>query len=262
MGTMSVDFSSEVALVTGAAGGMGRAIAVAFARAGANVVMGDVDVDGGRETERLVGEHGVGAVFVPTDVSDADQVQALVATAVDRFGALHNAVNAAAIENEMVPLHECDDDQFDRMQNINVRGLFLCTKHEIVAMLNNNNGDDGRGRIVNIASTNSFRPQPNQPAYTASKHAAVGLTRSAAIDYAAHGIRINAICPGSIDTPMLRNAMERRGRNADEVAARLSRLGRFGTPEEIAAAALWLCSSGSSFTLGHPLAVDAGYLAS
>jgi len=262
MGTMSVDFSGEVALVTGAAGGMGRAIAVAFARAGANVVMGDVDADGGHETERLVGEHGVGAVFVPTDVSDAEQVRALVATAVDRFGALHNAVNAAAIENETAPLHECGDDQFDRMQDINVRGLFLCTKHEIVAMLNNDDGDDGRGRIVNIASTSSFRPQPNQPAYTASKHAAVGLTRSAAIDYAAHGIRINAICPGSIDTPMLRNAMERRGRNVDEVAARLSRLGRFGTPEEIAAATLWLCSSGSSFTLGHPLAVDAGYLAS
>ncbi|MDA3007752.1 MAG: SDR family NAD(P)-dependent oxidoreductase, partial [Actinomycetota bacterium] len=168
---MSVDFSSEVALVTGAAGGMGRAIAVAFARAGANVVMGDIDIEGGQETERLVSDIGVGAVFVPTDVSDADQVQALVATAVDRFGALHNAVNAAAIENETVPLHECGDDQFDRMQNINVRGLFLCTKHEIVAMLNNDVGDDGRGRIVNIASTNSFRPQPNQPAYTASKHA-------------------------------------------------------------------------------------------
>ncbi|MGA1568208.1 MAG: SDR family NAD(P)-dependent oxidoreductase, partial [Ilumatobacteraceae bacterium] len=151
---MSVDFTGEVALVTGAAGGMGRAIAVAFARAGANVVMGDIDADGGHETERLVSELGVGAVFIPTDVSDADQVRALLATAVDRFGAVHNAVNAAAIENETAPLHQCDDDQFDRMQDINVRGLFLCTKHEIVAMLNNDNGDDGRGRIVNIASTN------------------------------------------------------------------------------------------------------------
>ena len=152
------------------------------------------------------------------------------------------------------------------MQTVNVRGVFLCMKYEIAAMLANEpgggeTGHDGRGAIVNIASTNSFRPQRDQPAYTASKHAVLGLTRSAAIDYAGRGVRINAICPGTIDTPMLRNAMERRGRNPQDVADRLSLLGRFGTPEEIAAAALWLCSDSASFTLGHALAVDAGYLA-
>jgi glucose 1-dehydrogenase len=157
----------------------------------------------------------------------------------------------------MVPLHECDDAAFDLMQAVNLKGLFLSMKHELIAILEGGRG----GAIVNIASTNSVRPQPNQPAYTASKHGALGLTRSAAIDYAPLGIRINAICPGSIDTPMLQNAMARRGRDPQEVAGRLSLLGRFGRPEEIAAAALWLCSDGASFTLGHALAVDAGYLA-
>jgi glucose 1-dehydrogenase len=135
-------------------------------------------------------------------------------------------------------------------------------KHEIEAMLRNEPRGGSRGAIVNIASTNSFRPQHDQPAYTASKHAVLGLTRSAAFDYTGKGIRINAICPGTIDTPMLRKAMERRGRNPDEVASRLSLVGRFGRPDEIAAAALWLCSDASSFTMGHALAVDAGMLAS
>ena len=157
----------------------------------------------------------------------------------------------------MVPLAECADDDFDRMMAVNTRGVFLSMKHEIRAMLDAGNG----GSIVNIASTNSYRPQHGQPAYTASKHAVLGLTRSAAIDYARHGIRINAICPGAIDTPMLRNAMERRGRDADAVAHRLSYFGRFGDPDEIAEAAAWLCSDASSFTTGHALAVDGGMLA-
>jgi glucose 1-dehydrogenase len=262
MGTMTADFGGDVALVTGAAGGMGRAIARAFAQAGATVVMADVDEEGGRETERLVAETGALRLFVVADVSDATSVAALVNTAVTRFGGLHCAVNAAAIENEMVALHECSDDAFDRMQQVNLRGVFLCMKHEIAAMLQNEPRDGMRGAIVNIASTNSFRPQHDQPAYTASKHAVLGLTRSASFDYSGKGIRINAICPGSIDTPMLRKAMERRGRDPDEVVARLSLIGRFGRPDEIAAAALWLCSDAASFTMGHALAVDAGMLAS
>lgn len=256
MGTMQPSFDGEVALVTGASGGMGRAIAVAFAAAGASVVLADVAEAGGRETEELIGVAGGTAVFVPTDVSNGADVRAAVDLATSRFGRLHCAVNAAAIENETGPLHECDEAAFDRMQAINSRGVFLCMKYEIAAML-----VGGGGAIVNIASTNSFRPQNNQPAYTASKHAVLGLTRSAAIDYAASGIRINAICPGSIDTPMLRQAMRRRGRDPQAVVDKLSLVGRFGTPEEIAAAALWLCSDAASFTVGHALAVDAGYLA-
>jgi NAD(P)-dependent dehydrogenase (short-subunit alcohol dehydrogenase family) len=254
MGTVQADFTGEVAFVTGAAGGMGRAISLAFAAAGATVVMADIDAAGGAETERQVRDTGGTGTFVATDISDPDQVASAVAVATGH-GRLDAAVNAAAIENELVPLHETELAAFDRMQEINVRGVFLCMQHELRAML-----PAGRGAIVNIASTNSFRPQPNQPAYTASKHAVIGLTRSAAVDYAAKGIRVNAICPGAIDTPMLLGAMERRGRDPLDVANRLSLFGRFGTPEEIAAAALWLCSDGSSFTTGHALGVDAGYL--
>ncbi len=254
MGSFTPSFVDDVVFVTGASGGMGRAVTAAFAVAGANVIAADVDDVGGAETVAIAG--AANTTFVHCDVSDAASVAAAIAATLDQHGRLTCAVNAAAIENETVPLHECDDAAFDRVQAVNVRGIFLCMKHEIRAML-----AGGGGAIVNIASTNAVRPQPNQPAYTASKHGVLGLTRSAAIDYAGRGIRVNAICPGSIDTPMLRNAMQRRGRNAEEVVDRLSLIGRFGTPEEIANAALWLCSDDASFVVGHPLAVDAGYLA-
>ena len=258
MSTYDLSFEGEVALVTGAGGGMGRAISSAFAAAGASVVLADTDVANGESAASEARAHGAAAVFVLCDVSQTESMRAAVAVATSTFGRLDHAVNAAAIENESVPLHECPDDVFDRMQAINVRGIFNAMKAEITAMLAN---DPIRGSIVNIASTNAIRPQPNQPAYTASKHAVLGLTRSAAIDYAAKGIRINAICPGSIDTPMLRQAMVRRGRRDEEVIPRLSLLNRFGTADEIAAAALWLCSDAASFIVGHDLAVDAGYLA-
>jgi glucose 1-dehydrogenase len=256
MGTMRADFSGDVAFVTGAAGGMGRAISIAFARAGANVVMTDVDERGGAVTAQMARDDGADAVFVAADVSDALEIEAAVGVALDRHGKLDCAVNAAAIENETAPLHDCSPEVFDRMQAVNLRGLFLSMKYEIAAML-----DGAGGAIVNIASTNSVRPQHDQPAYTASKHGVLGLTRSAAYDYASRGIRVNAILPGGIDTPMLRGAMQRRGRDVDDVVSRLSLIGRFGRPEEIAAAALWLCSDGASYVHGHPLAVDAGYLA-
>ena len=254
---MTARFVGQVAIVTGASGGMGRAVALAFAAAGATLVAADLTEDAGRETVEQIGQAGGRAVFVPTDVSDAAAVEALVARATGDFGRLDCAVNAAAIEGERGPLHEVDDEVFDRIIAVNLRSIFLCMKHEILAMLAAGRG----GAIVNIASTNSFRPQPHQSAYTASKHGVLGMTRNAAVDYGAEGIRINAICPGAIDTPMLRAAMERRGRQPEEVANRLSLLGRFGQPDEIAQACLWLCSEESSFTTGHALAVDGGYLA-
>lgn len=257
MTTTTHDFTGRTALVTGATGGMGRAISRALVGAGARLVAADLDSDAGAA---LVDDLGVGSpiVFVPTDVTDSSSVERLVATAVERFGRLDIAVNAAAIEFETVSLGACSEDDFERMMRVNTTGLFSCMKHEIRAILAHGDG----GSIVNIASTNSFRPQHDQPAYTASKHAVLGLTRSAALDYARDGIRVNAICPGAIDTPMLHAAIERRGRSAAEVAGRLSPLGRFGRPDEIADAAMWLCSDASSFTTGHALAVDGGMLGS
>ena len=257
MGTFTPSFHGDVAFVTGAAGGMGRACALAFAAAGAKVLLCDVNDAGGEETAAMAVAAGGEAVYRRADVSSAADVEAAVGEAVARWGRLDCAVNAAAIETETVLLHEATEESFDRMQAVNLKGVFLCLKYELTAMLAAGNG----GAIVNIASTNSFRPQPHQTAYTASKHGVLGLTRQAAIDYGPLGVRVNAICPGGIDTPMLRGAMERRGRDPQDVANRLSLIGRFGTPEEIAAAALWLCSDSSSYTMGHALAVDAGYLA-
>lgn len=260
MTSPTYDFSGKTAIVTGATGGMGRAITRALASAGANVMASDIsDAAGSALLAEVANVEGTVA-FRAADLSDASQVSAMIDATIERFGTLDYAVNAAAIEFETVALADCADDDFDRMMNVNTRGVFSCMKYQLRAMLA---VEGGAGRsIVNIASTNSFRPQHDQPAYTASKHAVLGLTRSAAFDYARRGIRINAICPGAIDTPMLRNAMERRGRDADDTARRLSPLGRFGRPDEIAAAVMWLCSDASSFTTGHALAIDGGMLGS
>jgi len=180
-----------------------------------------------------------------------------VQLALDTYGDLNHAVNAAAIEGEPSNLLELEEDNFDRIIAVNLKSLYLSMRAQIRTFIDKGHG----GMIVNICSTNSFRPQPGQSAYTASKHGAVGLTKTAAIEFADKGIRVNGIAPGSIDTPMLRNAIARRSGDAAETANRLSLLGRFGTVTEIANAALWLCSDESSFTLGHALAVDAGYLA-
>ena len=250
------NFEGKSVIVTGGSGGMGKATAEAFAAAGARVLVADIS-DAGDAVAADICTGGGTAVFQRVDVADNASAEAMVQRAVDEFGTLDHAVNMAAIEGETERVADLDVDTFDRIIAINLRSVFLCMKYEIRAMLASGNG----GAIVNIGSTNSFRPQPHQSGYTASKHGVIGLTRSAAIDYAGDGIRINAICPGAIDTPMLRNAMNQRGRTESEVVSRLSLVGRFGRPDEIAKAALWLCSDDSSFTVGHALAVDGGYLA-
>jgi len=253
---MSEDFAGKVALVTGAAGGMGRATAQAFAAVGAKVVAADIAADEGEQTAKLIRGNGGEAVFVRTDVSDAADVEAAVATAVNEYGGLDCAANMAAIETETTFLADCEEATFDRLVAVNLRSIFLCLKYEIRAMLQR-----GGGSIVNIASTNSFRPLPKQAVYTATKHGVIGLTKTAAIEYAGKGIRVNAVAPGAIDTPTLRGAIAARGSDEAEVISRLSLVGRFGDPAEIANAVLWLCSDGSTYTVGHTLAVDGGYLA-
>ena len=249
-------FEGKSVIVTGGSGGMGKATAEAFAAASARVVVADISSEG-EAVAAAIRDAGGTAVFQHVDVSDPASTEAMVQRAIDEYGALDCAVNMAAVEGETERLADLDVHTFDRIIAINLRSIFLSMKYEIRAMLAAGHG----GAIVNIGSTNSFRPQPHQSGYTASKHGVIGLTRSAAIDYAGDGIRINAICPGAIDTPMLRNAMEQRGRVESEIVARLSLVGRFGRADEIAKAALWLCSDESSFTVGHALAVDGGYLA-
>jgi glucose 1-dehydrogenase len=254
---MNYDFTNKTAIVTGGSGGMGRATSLAFAAAGASVLVADVDEPGGHETVRLIRSAGGRAEFLATDVSDPGSVEQMVATTVREFGRLDHAINMAAIENEETALADCEVDRFDRIIAVNLRSIFLCMKFQIAEMLRAGRG----GTIVNIGSTNSFRPQLHQPAYTASKFGVLGITKQAAVEYAPLGIRINAIAPGPIDTPMLRKSMERRGRDVNDVKSRLSLLGRFGEPSEIARAALWLSSDESSFTVGDTVAVDGGYLA-
>ncbi|MEQ8717922.1 MAG: glucose 1-dehydrogenase [Acidimicrobiales bacterium] len=247
--------AGRVAIVTGAAGGMGAAICRCLAEAGAAVVLADINVAAGEKVAFAIRAAGGTVDFVETDVSAAADCEALVSHTVDRFGRLDCAVNGAALEFETAPLADMADEDFDRMIAVNLRSVFLCMKHEIRAML----AGDG-GSIVNIASTNSFRAQVEQPAYTASKHGVLGLTRSAARDYTAAGIRVNAVAPGAIDTPMLRGAIERRGLDADRTARQLTLAGRFGSPDDIARAVLWLCSDASSFTTGQTIVVDGGLL--
>jgi glucose 1-dehydrogenase len=253
---MREDLTGKVALVTGAASGMGRATAAAFGSAGASVVAADIADEGGKETVEAIRGAGGEARFVRTDVSQARDVEAAVNAAVTSYGGLDCAVNAAAIETETTLLADCEESTFDRLVAVNLKSVFLCLKYEIRAMLQR-----GGGAIVNIASTNSFRPLPKQAVYTATKHGVVGLTKTAAIEYAGAGIRVNAVAPGAIETPMLRTAIAARGSDEAEVINRLSLLGRFGEPGEIANAVLWLCSDRASYTVGHVLAVDGGYLA-
>lgn len=247
----------KVAIVTGAAGGMGRATALSFAAAGARVVCADVDDAGGEETAEFIVEDGGEAQFVHADVSKADDVRGIVETAVERFGRLDCAVNNAAVPPDHGIMAESSEDDFDRIISINLRSVYLCDKYELAQMMRQGDG----GAIVNIASTSSYRVQPLTVAYNAAKHGVIGITRTAAAEYAEHGIRVNAVCPGAIDTPMMRSALVKLESSEAEYAPLMTHFNRFGRPQEIAQASLWLCSDLASYTTGHALAADGGYLA-
>jgi glucose 1-dehydrogenase len=247
--------AGKVAIVTGAAMGMGEATARVFAAAGAKVLVADIDPELGQATvERIEGEGG-SASFCRTDVSSAAAAEEMVRTAVERYGRLDCAVNNAAITPDTHPIAELDVDEFNRILAVDLRGVALCLKYEIGQMLNQGGG----GAIVNIGSVSSFRPQPNNAAYVAAKHGVIGLTKVASLENAPHGIRVNTVCPGAIDTPMVRGALQTVGLTEAEFAPVISLFGRFGKPEEVAQASLWLCSDQSSYVTGAALAVDAGY---
>ena len=252
---MAGRLSGKVALVTGASSGIGRASALAFAREGAKVVVSDVNVDGGQETVRLIKGNSGEAIFVKTDVSQAAEVEALIRQTVAAYGRLDCAHNNAGVEGALVTTAEYTEEEWDRVLSINLKGAWLCLKYEIALMLSQRGGS-----IVNTASGLGLVGLAMYPAYVASKHGVIGLTKTAALECAKSGIRVNAICPGVIQTPMIDRVLTRHPQLAELLTA-TEPVGRLGKPEEIAEAAVWLCSDAASFVTGHAMAVDGGYLA-
>ncbi len=249
---MSMTFSGQVALVTGGAAGIGRATALAFAAEGLKVVVADLDAAGGQGTVDLIRAAGGEALFVTCNVTREADVQQLLACTVEAYGRLDYAFNNAGIEIEQGRLAEGSEAEFDAIMGVNVKGVWLCMKYQLPLLL-----AQGGGAIVNSASVAGLGAAPKMSIYSASKHAVVGLTKSAAIEYAKKKIRVNAVCPAVIDTDMFRRAYEADPRKA-EFAAAMHPVGRIGKVEEIASAVLYLCSDGAAFTTGHALAVDGG----
>lgn len=249
------DFEGNVAVITGATSGIGQATAIAFARQGAKVVVSGIDDDQGEETVRMIADAGGTAIYVHADVAVTDEVESLMATTVETWGRLDIGFNNAGIEGAQASTADCTLENWDRVLAINLTGVWLCMRAQIPRML-----ASGGGSIVNCSSVAGLVGFLASPAYVASKHGVIGLTKAAALDYAARGIRVNAVCPGVIETPMV----ERATRGSAEAIERVTSqepMGRMGQPEEIADAVLWLCSDGASFVTGHSLTVDGGLVA-
>jgi NAD(P)-dependent dehydrogenase (short-subunit alcohol dehydrogenase family) len=248
-------FDGRVALVTGSGAGIGAVTARAFARAGAAVVVTDVDIEGGKTTVEAIRSDGGRAEFFAADVTDPEAVKALVRFAVDTFGGLHFAHNNAGVLGESARLTDSDDEIWFRTVQINLNAVYLGMKHQIPAIL-----DSGGGAVVNTSSYAGLVAVPFASAYVASKHGVIGLTKAAAVEFGKKGVRVNAVCPGSARTKM--NIERVAGNPAIEKAMTdVSPMKRFVEPEEVANAVLWLCSEDASFVNGHALAVDGGALA-
>jgi NAD(P)-dependent dehydrogenase (short-subunit alcohol dehydrogenase family) len=245
----------KVALVTGGASGIGRATALTFAREGAKLVVADMNDEGGQQTVHMITENGGEAIFVKTDVSKTVAVQALISKVVETYGRLDCAHNNAGISSGVRALTaDYPEERWQQVLAVNQTGVWLCMKYEIVQMLHH-----GGGAIVNTASIAGLVGGAGGAAYTASKHGVVGLTKTAALEYAQQGIRVNCICPGYIQTPMTASNLSDPERQAQIIAR--EPIGRVGTPEEVAETVVWLCSDAASFVTGHAMTVDGGYVA-
>ena len=245
----------KVALITGAGSGIGRASALAFVREGAKVAVADIVVEGGEETVRMVKEAGGEAFFIKVDVANAAEVEAMVNAVVDTYGRIDCAYNNAGIEGRLASTDEYPEDVFDKVIDINLTGVWLCMKYELPHMLK-----QGSGAIVNTASGAGLIGVAGMSAYVASKHGVVGLTKTAALEYAKSGIRVNSVCPGLIQTPMVERITADQPQLGEALVA-AEPVGRTGKPEEIAESVVWLSSDAASFVTGHAMSVDGGFVA-
>lgn len=248
-------WQGKTALITGAASGIGRATALAFARRGANVIVNDVDQVAGEQTVTLMqGMPGTG-LFVAGDVSHDADAAALVAAALQAYGHLDCAFNNAGIQGELSPTHECTEQNWDRIVAINLKGVWLCMKHQIAQML-----AQGGGAIVNNSSNFGLVGSIGMPAYSAAKHGVIGLTKTAALECAKRGVRVNAVCPGPVQTPLVDRIVAAKPEIVSAIEER-EPIGRMGEAKEVAGAVVWLCSDEASFVTGAVLSVDGGYVA-
>lgn len=248
-------FKGKVALITGGSFGIGQATAIAFARKGADVVVADLIEDAEQVTMKAITAEGGKAIFVPCDVSKAADITVMMDKIFDTFGRLDFAFNNAGIEGTLAPSHECTQENWDKVLAVNLTGIWLCMKHEIARMK-----QQGKGAIVNCASIAGLMGFPNLPAYVASKHAVIGLTKTAALENAQSAIRINAVCPGAIRTPMI-DRITGKDKVVEQRFIDMEPMGRLGEPEEVAEAVVWLSSDAASFVTGHALTVDGGWQA-